>query len=550
MLPAVQDHTADRRTGDPLSAEEQPEMTLIDHSIGSDARNQRFIAALGADNVLFGDAEELDNYLDPFGFRPPVRPAGVVRPSTVDEVQRVLEIAREYGIPLWTVSRGRNLAYGGAEARVAGSVVCDLGRMDRIVSVNDETGVVILEPGVSFQALDAHLRAIGSRLAVSVPDLSWGSVIGNTLERGFSYTTQSEHQAVQCGMEVVLADGDVVRTGMGALPGSDTWGNYRGSYGPGFDGLFFQSNFGIVTKMGVWLRVRPDRMACCSISVPNDDQLGDLVDTLRPLLLDGTIQSNVVIGNALIVTSSIAPRARFYEGDGPMPHDALSAAITEFGLGRWNAQLGVYGSAELLAARCAAIERAVRAIPGAQIQFDEYAGDVDPADVAPEHRTQLGIPSNDAIGMVAWRGGEAAHSDIGLVCAPTAAAVDGLRRLVGPMVEAQGLDFGIGFMLWPRHVVAMTLVTFDRSDSVQTSAVGDLISSVIEQAAAAGLGIYRSHVAHMDIAADQYSFNGHAALRLSGRVKAALDPYGILSPGKQGIWPTNPIGPRDRSESP
>jgi 4-cresol dehydrogenase (hydroxylating) flavoprotein subunit len=498
-------------------------------------------AAIGHDHVLAAEAPELETYLDPYGFTGnPAWPAAVVRPASVPEVQAVLVIARRHALPVWTISRGRNFAYGGAEARVAGSVICDLGRLDRVLSVDEATGVAILEPGVSFEALDAHLRATGSSYAVSVPDLSWGSVIGNTLERGFSYTTQSEHQATQCGLEVVLADGDVVRTGMGALPDNDTWAGYRGSYGPGFDGLFFQSNLGIVTKMGVMLRPRPARMACCSISVPDDSQLGELVEALRPLMLDGTIQSNAVIGNALIVASSIARRERFYAGDGLMPDSAIQCAIDEFGFGRWNAQLGVYGTAEMVSARRGAIERAVRPIAGASITFDEYPGDVDPALVAPEHRTQLGIPSNEAIGMVGWRGGTPAHSDIGLVCAPTAAAVDALRQLVGPIVEARGLDFAVGFMLWPRHVVAMTLVSFDRDDTVQVAAIEGLITEVIEAGATAGFGIYRAHVAHMDVAARQYSFNDHASLRLAGRIKAALDPDGILSPGKQGVWPAEP----------
>jgi 4-cresol dehydrogenase (hydroxylating) len=43
----------------------------------------------------------------------------------------------------------------------------------------------------------------------------------------------------------------------------------------------------------------------------------------------------------------------------------------------------------------------------------------------------------------------------------------------------------------------------------------------------------------MDVAADQYSFGDHAYLRLAERIKDALDPNGILSPGKQGIWPAS-----------
>jgi 4-cresol dehydrogenase (hydroxylating) len=80
-----------------------------------------------------------------------------------------------------------------------------------------------------------------------------GQCDGATLERGAGYTPYGDHFMMQCGTEVVLADGEVVRTGMGALPGNNTWQLFKHSFGPYLDGIFTQSNFGVVTKIGKWL---------------------------------------------------------------------------------------------------------------------------------------------------------------------------------------------------------------------------------------------------------------------------------------------------------
>ena len=81
-------------------------------------------------------------------------------------------------------------------------------------------------------------------------------------------------------MEVVLANGDVMRTGMGAMEGNRAWHCYRHGMGPTPDQMFMQSNFGIVTRMGVWLMPKPEVYMPLTLRVWNDDDLGPLIDTV------------------------------------------------------------------------------------------------------------------------------------------------------------------------------------------------------------------------------------------------------------------------------
>ena len=101
-----------------------------------------------------------------------------------------------------------------------------------------------------------------------------------------------------CGMEVVLADGELMRTGMGAMAGNKAWHLYKRGLGPVLDPLFIQSNFGIVTRMGYWLMPEPETFTPLLLAVPRDDELGPGVDILRELRLDGTIRGvPACIGN-------------------------------------------------------------------------------------------------------------------------------------------------------------------------------------------------------------------------------------------------------------
>jgi 4-cresol dehydrogenase (hydroxylating) len=244
---------------------------------------QRLRDALGAASVLTEPAQ-LRAYSDPYARpgRKPAAPVAAVLPDSVEQVQEIVRAANAFKLPLWPISRGKNNGYGGAAVRVPGCVVVDLSRMNRVLEVNEECAYVVVEPGVSFFDLYSHLEARNSRLMLSVPDLGWGSVVGNALEYGIGYTMMGDHHASQCGLEVVLANGELLRTGMGAMSGNPTWHVYKKCFGPTIDGLFAQSNFGIVTRMGLWLMPKPECYGSCHVICRRDADLGALIDTVRP----------------------------------------------------------------------------------------------------------------------------------------------------------------------------------------------------------------------------------------------------------------------------
>ncbi|KAJ9144931.1 hypothetical protein NKR23_g5732 [Pleurostoma richardsiae] len=88
-------------------------------------------------------------------------PVGGVRPSAVEEVQQIVKLANTYKVPLWTVSRGKNLGYGGSSPVVKGIIVLDLHRMNKIVEVNGEYGCAVVEPGISFFDLYEEIQRQG-----------------------------------------------------------------------------------------------------------------------------------------------------------------------------------------------------------------------------------------------------------------------------------------------------------------------------------------------------------------------------------------------------
>ncbi len=503
-----------------------------------------FASAIGDANVIAAE-QELQNYRDPFAFASADANAfaasAAVKPASVEEVRAIVKIANECKIPLWVVSRGKNLGYGGAAPCVAGSVTLDLGRMNRILEVNEEFCYAVVEPGVTFFDLYEHIRARKMKMWLSVPALGWGSVIGNALDRGVGYTPYGEHSQSICGMEVVLPNGEVIRTGMGALSRGKTWHMFKHGYGPTVDGLFLQSNLGIVTKAGMWLMPQPDFFIACDLQFESESDVEQIVDTTGRLRREDIIQNTAVLSNAVRLISRAGAREKWFKGDGAAPDDVVQKKLREMGLGAWNLRFAMYGPEELAEGRLKIAKKVFAAIPGSR--FESKSWDVRAH--SPEEFTaaigseavQAGVPSLFALEVLKYRGEDGGHIGFSLILAPSGKEAAKLANLVGRTCHEHGFDYYGGFSFGFRHLWSVMMILFDKKSDEHRRQVDRLFRKLVKEAGELGFAEYRAHVEYMDLVGEPYDFNGHALRRFTETLKDAVDPNGILAPGKQGIWP-------------
>jgi 4-cresol dehydrogenase (hydroxylating) len=489
-------------------------------------------AAVGADFVFLDDMDR-SSYADKFSIDERHNlPLGGIAPASVEQVQAVVRIAAAHRLPLWPISRGKNLGYGGSAPRLSGSLVLDLSRMKKI-EVDEANGTVLLEPGVGFYDLYDFLQSRKIKLWLSVPGNSWGSVVGNALDRGVGYTSYGEHTTKICGMEAVLADGDLIRTGMGALSGSPTWQLYRYGFGPAWDQLFCQSNFGIVTKMGLWLMPEPESVLGLDVEFDKPEDLEPLIDTLGPLRREGLLQQSPTIGNWLRAAAVVTTRNQWTDQPGALSDETIAAIRKKFGMGWWGVSLRLYGRETVNQAAFAILEKAMGALKPQSLKRTAWR-----QGETLEQSGWVGVPLTFPMQNANWHGGRGGHIGFSPILPQSGRlAVEQFQRTYQRYREF-GMDYQASFALGERHLVNVNAILFNKDDEAMMKRVDPFIHTLIADARQHGYGEYRTHLDYMDTVADTYDFNSHALRRLNERVKNALDPAGIIAPGKSGIWPT------------
>jgi 4-cresol dehydrogenase (hydroxylating) len=484
----------------------------------------------------------------------------IVRPANRAEVQECLRMANQLGTPVYPISSGKNWGYGSRVPASDGCVLMDLSRMNRIVDFSEELAYVTVEPGVTQAQLYAFLKERGSRLWMDCTGASpQCSLIGNTVERGFGHTPYGDHFAHSCGLEVVLPDGEVVETGFARFAAAKAGPLYRWGVGPVLDGLFSQSNFGVVTRMTLWLMPAPEYFQAYYFRTQSAEGLSGLVDALRPLRMNGTIRSASHIANDYKVLSALQ-QYPWQETDGqtPLQGPLMDRFRRELKIGAWNGSGALYGTKAQVKEARRLLKRALKGKANAleflddrKLEFASRFAKVYErisgwnltrmlAVLKPVYGLMKGIPTDHPLFSTYWRKRiappEAMDPDrdgCGLIwCSPMAPA-DGLHAqqitsLASQLVLRHGFEPAISLTaITERTLACIISLTYDRAVPGEDQRAMACYHDLLETLAANGYHSYRLSIGSMSTMKQPGAYTD-----LIETIKKTVDPNGILAPGR------------------
>jgi len=533
-------------------------------TMASIAQQQAAAACLAELAGLAGECEVLtdDAVLAPY--RTSTFPSrseilAVVRPASAPTVRAVLQCAARHGVAVHPKSTGKNWGHGCNLPPRGAALVMSFERMNRIVDYDDALGCMTVEPGVTFRQVHDYLKArnaafIGPVIGSS-PD---ASLIGNALERGIGKGRLGDRFGSACNLEVVLPDGEIIRTGFGRFPHARAAGVAKWGLGPALDGLFSQSNLGVVTQATFLLDRAMPHFQAFFYTIDRRASLASAIDALRLLRLEGTLSTTSSLTSSTRMQAMMqggAPdrRCTFSDieeferqrlrGAQWVGEDVIlspTAAIGRARRKRIRAVLGPVTSqlvfiddfrARLLGKLAAPLRRFARVDVSSMVEYYEnspYRGIPSAMglnmcyadkDVPPGPNPN---PSSDGVGL-AW---------VAPILPFKGCEVEAVQAILVRSYRRFGFAPNIGYnMSSDRAITCTAAIFFDRADEDQAQRAEACRAAMEAELIAAGCPPYRKGIQGMDEAAapaDDYA-------KVLARLKTALDPQHVLSPGYYGI---------------
>jgi len=178
-------------------------------------------------------------------------PDAVAFPETADEVRRAVLLANECRFPV--IPRGAGSGFSGGSVPVHGGLVLSLERMDRILSIDEENLLAVVEPGVVTGALKEEAARRGLFYPPDPASFRFSTIGGNIAEcaGGMCAVKYGVTRDYVLGLEAVLGTGELVRTGVATMKGVVGYDLTRMLVGS-------EGTLGIVTKATLRLLPLPE----------------------------------------------------------------------------------------------------------------------------------------------------------------------------------------------------------------------------------------------------------------------------------------------------
>ncbi len=413
-------------------------------------------------------------------------PWAVVFPETTAEVAALARLSAQHGFAL--VGWGAGTSLEGHALALHGGVTVDFARMDRVLDLRPEDRIVRVQPGLTREALNRELRATGLFFPV---DPGANASLGGMAATRASGTTAVRYGTMRDnvrGLEVVLAGGEVIRTGSAApksAAGYDLTGLFVGAEG----------TLGLITELTLRLHGQPEAVSAAACSFPG---LAAAVDCVI-----ATIQSGLPMARIEFLDRATVAAVNAYS--------RLSLPLSPLLLVEFH---GSPAAVEEDAARFGELAAAF-----GQTGF-QWAR-------ATEDRTRLWAARHSAYrAILASRPGcTAVVTD---VCVPISRLAEAVEETAAD-IAASPLPGPILGHVGDGNFHAILMV--HREDAAEVAAAKALAARMAERALRLGGTITGEHGIGAGKRGLMAAEHG-GAWQAMGRIKDALDPRGLMNPGK------------------
>lgn len=452
----------------------------------------RLIELLGAEHVLL-EQEALSPYQTDATERPGGTAWALVTPGTTEEVAAIVRLANEYRVPV-TV-RGGGTGLSGGAIPIQGGILLSMARMNRILEIDQPNLLCRAQAGVITGALQEAVEAVGLFYPPD-PNSKWtGQIGGNIAEnaggpRCFKYGVTRSYVL---GLTAVLPTGEIIKTGgltVKNRAGFDLTGLLVGSEGM----------LGIVTEATLRLVPKPEAAETFLIAF---DSLEGAADWIRTVVAAGVVPATLELMDR---SAAELIEVRHQIGLTSLPEALLLVEVD--------------GMAEAVARQAQEVQESLAATPGAQLLRRA---------VDPVAREELWAARRTVGKEVALATGHKIGEDIVVPIAEIPAVVRELQQLgreSGFLIVVFG-HAGDG-NLHPNLVADLSQPgAEERVKAVTTRMMEIALEHGGTISAEHGVGHLKAHMLERAV--------GPAALGAMRALKAALDPNGVLNPGKMAL---------------